>query len=810
VFVIDLILLITLVFFMLFIRCKPLIWTTIFLAVLLLASLFQLLSIWLLIPAWIIFIAAAAFTHLHTLRRHFITRPVVKVFRKVLPPVSETERAAIEAGSVWWEGELFQGRPNWRVLHNYPQPTLTAEEQAFLDNQVETVCQMLNDWDVVRKGDMPVIVWDYLKKERFFGMIIPKIYGGLGFSAYMQSCVVCKLATRSISAGVTTMVPNSLGPAELLLHYGTEEQKSYYLPRLATGEEVPCFALTSSEGGSDAGAMADTGTVCKGTFAGKEIIGVRLNFNKRYITLAPKATLVGLAFKLYDPEQLLGDKKIIGITCALLPHDHPGIEIGLRHYPMYLAFMNGPVRGKDVFIPLDWVIGGQAQLGNGWRMLMECLSAGRGISLPALSTAAGKRNYAITGAYAKIREQFNLSIGKFEGVQETLAKLAGYAYMLESCRTMTAGAVDLVGKPALSSAIAKYHMTEMLRKISDITMDIHAGRGIQAGPRNYLTSMYLSIPIAITVEGANILTRSLMIFGQGAIRCHPYVYEEMQALLDTDFERGLKRFDQLLIGHMGYGMSNFVRALSFGITNAKLIRSPKAGPTSYFYQQLTRMSTALSLIAGLSMLLLGGDLKRRESISARLGDVLSYLYIGSSVLKYYVDNGSKSEEFFYVNWCLKTLLYEIQEAFYGVFDNFPNPIKGKFFRIFIFPWGRCYRKPSDKLGHKLAEHMMTNSELRQRYNKLIWYSTDKNDPTGRVEVAFLKMLEIESPLKKIQKAIQEKLIPKKTNKEARLAAAIKANIITENEAQAIREFEILRADALQVDDFKPEFFEKLN
>jgi alkylation response protein AidB-like acyl-CoA dehydrogenase len=808
VFIVDLLILIAIVGALLFVRCKPIIWTVIMLVVLGLATYFKLASTALLIPSWVVFLVAAVFVHASPLRRILFTKPAMKIFRKVLPPMSETERAALEAGSVWWEGELFRGKPNWNTLHSYPKPKLTDEEQAFLDIQVEKVCSMLDDFQIVQESDMPESVWKYLKEEGFFGMLIPKSFGGLEFSAYMQSCVVSKIATRSVSAAVTTMVPNSLGPAELLLHYGTEEQKNHFLPRLADGREVPCFALTSTEGGSDAGAMPDSGVVCKGMHEGQEVLGIKLNFDKRYITLAPKATLVGLAFKMYDPEHLLGDTEELGITCALLPHDHPGMQIGDRHYPMYLSFLNGPIRGKDVFIPMDWIIGGQAQAGNGWRMLMECLSAGRGISLPALSTAAGKFNYSMLGAYAKLREQFGISIGKFEGVQDEMAKAAGLGYMLEATRCFTAGAVDLVGKPALASAIAKYHMTEMLRKSSDIAMDVHAGRAIQTGPKNYLANIYLSIPVAITVEGANILTRSLMIFGQGAVRCHPYVFNEMQALMDEDHKRGLKTFDNLLIGHMGYGLSNFVRAICFGLTNARLIKAPKSGPTAKYYRHLTRMSTAVSLISGLSMMSLGGELKRKESLSARLGDVLSYLYMASAVLKYYEDNGCTSDDLTHVDWAVRHCLYEMQEAFYGAFRNFPSRVKGRLFRYIIFPLGRTFKCPSDRLGHRLANLMMTDNSVRRRFNETIWSSMDPEDCTGAVEAAFQKMLAVEPLLKAINKGIRSGKISKKLGKQDRISKAVEVGILKEEEANELREFEALRIAALEVDDFKPEFFEK--
>ncbi len=801
VFIIDLVVLIAIAATFIYFRVKPIIWTVAFAVLLLLCSVFALMSWWILVVAWVVFLATAAFVHLGQLRRNLITRAMIKVFRKQLPPMSETERAALEAGEVWWEGELFQGQPNWQKLHQYPKPSFNETEQAFFDKQVNTLAKMIDDYQIVKNGDLPKAVWEFIKKERFFGMLIPRQYGGLEFSAYMQSCVVSKLATRSVSAAVTVMVPNSLGPAELLLHYGTDEQKNYYLPRLATAEEVPCFALTSLEGGSDAGAMPDKGIVCKGMHEGKETLGIRLSFDKRYITLAPVATLVGLAFKLYDPEHLLGDQDELGITCALVPHDHPGMEIGQRHHPMYLSFMNGPIRATDMFIPIDWIIGGQAQAGNGWRMLMECLSAGRGISLPALSGAGAKFLYTQVGAYTKLRKQFGIAIGKFEGIQQELAKLGGFSYMTEACRVMTAGAVDLVGKPALASAIAKYHMTEMMRKMSDIGFDIQAGRAIQGGPRNCLLNLYMSVPIAITVEGANILTRNLIIFGQGAVRCHPFVFNEMQALMDPDLERGLKSFDKLLVGHAGYGLCNFVRAICYGLTKAAIVRSPRKGPLAYYYRQLTRMSTAMSLIAGLSMMLLGGALKRKESISARLGDVLSYLYLASATLKYYEENGKTEDDLLHVRWSLQYCLYEIQEAFYDVFRNFPNRWRGRLFRCVIFPWGRSYKRPGDRLTHQLADMMLTDNAVRKRFYEKIWHSFDAQDPAGRVENAFQALLAIEPLMRKLRQAVKEGVVPRKGELDKKLTAAQQAGVLTAEEVKQIKDCEAYRLDALAVDEF---------
>ena len=522
------------------------------------------------IVPWALLSVVAVLYFADGLRKDKITRPIFKMFKSVLPPMSQTEKEALEAGDVWWDAELFKGNPNWNELLNYKKPELTAEEQSFVDNQVETVCNMVSDWDINFKDkDLPKEAWDYLKNEGFWGLIIPKAYGGKEFSAFAHSTIVCKLSTRSSVLGITTMVPNSLGPAELLLHYGTEEQKNYYLPRLAKGTDIPCFALTGPKAGSDAGAIPDNGIVCKGEFEGKEVIGIRVTWDKRYITLAPVATVLGLAFKMYDPDGLIGDKEDIGITVALIPTSHKGVEIGDRHHPMGQAFMNGPTRGKDVFIPMDWIVGGQDYAGKGWRMLVECLSAGRGISLPSSSAATAKIAYRATGAYSVLREQFKTQIGKFEGVEEALARIAGETYQMEAARIMTAGAVDLGVKPSVVTAIAKYHMTESARSILNDAMDIHGGRGVIMGERNYISTGYMSMPISITVEGANILTRNLMIFGQGAVRCHPFVFREMQAANNESEQQGVDEFDSLFFRHIGYGLSNFIRTLTLGLTAGK-------------------------------------------------------------------------------------------------------------------------------------------------------------------------------------------------------------------------------------------------
>ncbi len=756
---------------------------------------------------WLIFAVVAALYLANDLRMDFVTRKVYDFFRKVLPPMTETEKVALEAGDVWWEADLFRGNPDWDKLHAFPKPELTAEEQSFLDNETETLCRMLDDWEIVnQRKDLPKEVWDYMKEQGFFGLIISKQYGGKEFSALAHSTIVTKIASRSGSAAVTVMVPNSLGPAELLMHYGTTEQKDRYLPTLATGEEIPCFALTAPKAGSDAGAIPDTGVVCMGEHEGEQVLGIRLNFDKRYITLAPVATVVGLAFKLQDPDGLLGDNttRDYGITCALIPADHPGMEIGNRHIPMSMAFMNGPVRGEDVFIPVDWIIGGREYAGQGWRMLMESLAAGRSISLPAIGAATGKVSYRMTGAYARIREQFKTPIGYFQGVEEAMSRIAGYAYQLEACRVMTASAVDLGVKPSVVSAIAKYHMTEMGRQTATDAMDVHGGRGLILGERNYLAYGYMNQPIGITVEGANILTRNLIIFGQGAIRCHPYIFREMQAATNDDFETGLKKFDSLLFRHIGYSLSNFARAFALGLTGARIKRVPVDGPTAVYYRQLSRMSAALAFTSDIAMLILGGELKRKERLSARLGDALSHLYLSSSVLKFYRDSGCREADLPYVDWNLQTSLFEIQKALLEFCENFSNRFVGKFLKRMIFPFGPSYELPSDRLEHKLVAAMMEESELRDRITRYTYINRDPQDATGRVENAFSLVLATVGTRKIIRKAVKAGDIDRSLSPEQRARKAVELELIDNGAATAFIEAEAARLDAIQVDDYTPE------
>ncbi|HEU5281461.1 MAG TPA: acyl-CoA dehydrogenase [Gammaproteobacteria bacterium] len=789
------------IFSVAFFQLSTIAWSAFIGVTLVLLTAYGLLPILLLIIAWPLYLGAAFLANAKHWRQQTIIQPALSTLKQKMPAISDTEREALEAGNTWWEKELFCGRPQWKRLFNMKPPGLTPEEQSFLDNEVETLCNMLNDFDIVnRDRDLPKAVWDYLKEHRFFGLVIPQQFGGHDFSALAHSTIVTKIATRSMSTAVNTMVPNSLGPAELLLHYGTDEQKNHYLPRLARGQDIPCFALTAPEAGSDAGAMPDSGVVCKGVHEGKEIVGIRLNWDKRYITLAPIATLLGLAFKLSDPDQLLSQNKEPGITLCLIPTNHPGVEIGSRHFPLQLAFMNGPTRGKDVFIPLDWIIGGQAMAGQGWRMLMECLSIGRSISLPALATACGKITYRLTGAYARIRRQFNSSISSFEGIEEALGTIAGYTYTLEAARIFTAGAVDLKVKPSIASAIAKYHMTEMARKVVEAAMDIHAGHMIQVGPRNFLANMHLAIPISITVEGANILTRNLIIFGQGAVRCHPYLLKEVELI--TAEKTDINALDKVLMSHIGYFVSNAMRSLFYGITGGRFINT-----TSHVHQikklerQLTRMSAALALLSDTSLILLGGSLKRRERLSARLGDVLSQLYLASAVLKYFNDTKEPLNDIDTVTWSVKQSLYRVQVAMNEVTQNFPQRALGKLLRCLIFPWGAAYRVPNDALNKAIVAPMLSNSPLRDRLTKHCFISENQTELSHRLDLALTMIDGVEASQKKISAGIKNGVIAKHLDYPSRINAALEAALISAEEAHQLSDFEALRQEIIKVNEF---------
>jgi alkylation response protein AidB-like acyl-CoA dehydrogenase len=787
-------------------RVSAIVWAPIIAVTLFFLTTFAGLPMWLSIPAWVILAVAAATFLSSGFREKLFMRKTFALFKKLLPPISQTEQEALDAGDVWWEGDLFRGTPDWDKLMAMPKPTLRPDEQAFIDHQVATLCRMLDDWKIVQEDrDLPEAVWEYIRKEGFFGMAVDKQYGGLGFSALAHSTVVSRIATRSLSAAVNVMVPNSLGPAELIYHYGTDEQKNYYLPRLAKGVDVPCFGLTAAEAGSDAGAIPDTGVICRGMHEGKEVLGMRLNFDKRYITLAPMATIIGVAFKLYDPDHLLGDKTELGITLGLVPASHPNVTADTRHFPMNMAFLNGPVRGKDVFVPLDNIIGGPKMAGHGWRMLMECLSIGRSISLPALSNAVGTVCYRMTGAYARIRKQFKLPIAHFEGVEEALARIAGNTYQLEAARLFTAGAVDQKIKPAVASAIAKYNMTEMSRQVMNDAFDVHAGRAIQMGPRNYLGHGHYATPVSITVEGANILTRNLIIFGQGAMRCHPYIRQEIAAINLADQKQAYAEFDKLLCSHLGYTASNAARTFVYGLTNGRFIKVPAQGKLAWYYRQLSRMSTALALVADIAMMILGGDLKRKERLSARLGDVLSNLYLGSAVLKYFHDEGQKPEDLPYVEWCIQTNLNNIQNAFTEFFENFPNRFLAKLLSFWVFPIDHTYKhRPSDKLDHKIVEPMLTDSGIRQRLGAGCAMVVEPTDPMGRMEIAFQRVLQTQDLERRLQQALRDGKLAKQPTRQALLDAAFAENILSSVDIRQLHEADAAVADAIAVDEFRHE------
>ena len=749
---------------------------------------------------WIVFAVLAVLLNVHPLRRMLITDHLLGWFRKVLPPISETERIAIDAGNTWWDADLFTGRPDWKKLLATPAAKLSDEEQAFIDGPVDEFCKSLDDWHITHDlQDLPPEAWDKIRQHRFFGMIIPKQYGGLGFSALAHSTVVMKIGTRSTSAAVTVMVPNSLGPGELLLHYGTEEQKSHYLPRLARAEEIPCFALTGPYVGSDAGALPDIGIICKGSYQGKETLGFRVSWDKRYITLAPVATVLGVAFKAYDPDHLLGAKEDLGITLALIPTNLPGVEIGTRHNPLNAAFMNGPTRGKDVFIPFDCLIGGTQYIGKGWMMLMNCLSVGRAISLPALGTGAGKHASRVTGAYARVRKQFRVPIGKFEGVEEALARIGGLTYRMEAARRLTAGALDRGEKPSVLSAILKYHCTEGMRQVLGDAMDVHGGRGVMMGPRNYLARGYQAVPVSITVEGANILTRSMIIFGQGAIRAHPYLLKEMEAASSEDHATAAVEFDKALFAHIGFTISNAARSLWFGFTGAWFTPAPVSGPTARYYRQLTRMSAAFTFAADVGLLMLGGEMKRKEKLSARYGDMLSHLYLASATLKQFEEQGRPQADLPLVEWACQDSLYAMQQALEGLLRNFPSRAMRDFMRFVTLPCGRPYAPPSDKLGHKVADLLLSPSDARDRLTRNAFTSTDPQDPVGRMEHALKQTLASEPVEEKLQAGLKKRLTP--ANYLSLVDAAAAKNVLTAEEATLLRDTHAVVRDAIDVDEF---------
>ncbi|MFS2222239.1 acyl-CoA dehydrogenase FadE [Pantoea sp. B65] len=747
---------------------------------------------WLLIPLAIILLP---FNFL-PMRRALFSRSLLHTFQKVMPPMSRTEKEAIDAGTTWWEGDLFRGNPDWQKLHNYPQPRLSEAEQAFIEGPVEEACRMANDFQITHEmADLPPELWAYLKEHRFFAMIIKKEYGGLEFSAYAQAKVLQKLAGVSGILAITVGVPNSLGPGELLQHYGTDEQKDHYLPRLARGQEIPCFALTSPEAGSDAGAIPDSGVVCMGDWQGQQVLGMRLSWNKRYITLAPIATVLGLAFKLSDPDHLLGTTEDLGITCALIPTSTPGVEIGRRHFPLNVPFQNGPTRGENIFVPIDYIIGGPKMAGQGWRMLVECLSVGRGITLPSNSTGSLKSIALAIGAYAHIRRQFRLPIGKMEGIEEPLARIAGNAYVMDAAAALITYGIVLGEKPAVLSAIVKYHCTHRGQRAIVDAMDIAGGKGIMLGSSNFLARAYQGAPIAITVEGANILTRSMIIFGQGAIRCHPYVLDEMAAAQSGD----VNAFDKALFSHIGHVGSNKIRSLWLGLTAGRSSKTPTRDATRRYYQHLNRISANLALLSDVSMAVLGGSLKRRERISARLGDVLSQLFLASAALKRYEDEGRNEADLPLVHWGVQDALNQAELAMDDLLRNFPNRLIAGMLRVVIFPTGRHCRAPSDRLDHKLARILQLPSATRTRLGRGQYLTPGAHNPAGQLEEALQDVMAAEAIHDRLCKQLKKSLSFTRLDKLA--TRGLQEGWIDQQEAEVLTRAEASRLRSINVDDF---------
>lgn len=727
-----------------------------------------------------------------------IRKALLNFIRGKMPPLSRTEKEALESGTVGWEGELLSGRPDWKKLFALNKPQLTEEEQAFLNGPTEELCKMMNDWEMHQAGDMPKEVWDFIKKNGFMGLEISKEFGGKGFSSHAHSEIIMKIASRSVSGGVTVMVPNSLGPAELLGHYGTPEQKNHYLPRLASGTEIPCFALTGPNAGSDATSLPDRGVVCKNE---KGELGLRLNWDKRYITLGPVSTIIGLAFKMEDPDGLLGNKKDIGITIALIPSDTPGVEIGERHRPMDVPFQNGPNKGKDVFIPLSNIIGGPEKAGQGWKMLCECLAVGRSLSLPAQSVAGAKMACYATGSYSRVRRQFNVAIGKLEGIEEALGRMAGKTYMMNAARLATLQMVDQGERPTIPSAILKYHLTESMRSIITDAMDIHGGKAICNGPQNIFANIYKSIPIGITVEGANILTRNLIIFGQGSVRSHPYILKELEALAENDDKKAFKKLRKVMMQHVGNGIKNTMKSFWYGITG-KGGKSPVDDKdTKRYYKEINRLSAALALATDATVATLGGDLKRKERTSARLGDVFSNIYLASCVLWHYEKQGRPKEDLPLLRWACEQTLHEAEKAMDKALANHPKKFVGKLLRPFIFPMGLRTEAPNDKMDSLAADCIREPGVMRDKIAAGLYLPTDHREPLGVLAEAFNKAVQTEPLEKKISTALKKGQIKESSSRKEMLENALTAGIIQKEELDLLRSTDLLRDAVIRVDSF---------
>lgn len=755
-------------------------------------------------PVWLLVIAAviALLFNIKPLRAAIVSKGVMALFEKLqfLPKISETERAAIDAGVVWVEKDLFSGKPDFQKLMSESYPKLTTEEQAFMNGPVDELCRMLNPWKIWKSRELTPEAFEYIKKEKFLGMIIPKEYGGLGFSALAHSEVIMKLSSRSLSTAISVMVPNSLGPAELLVHYGTEEQKKHYLPRLASGQEIPCFGLTEPMAGSDAGSITSSGVVFKGPDGQ---IYIRLNWNKRWITLAAIATVLGLAFKLRDPENLLGLGEELGITCALVPSNLPGVVVGRRHDPLGVPFYNCPTQGKDVVIPLNAVVGGKDGVGKGWRMLTECLAAGRGISLPAQATGGTKLAARVTSAHGVIRRQFGVSIGRFEGIEEPMARIGAATYGLEAMRRYTLGALDRGLKPSVITAIQKYYSTELGRKCINDAMDIMGGAGISMGPRNLLAEIYVATPIGITVEGANIMTRTLIIFGQGALRAHPYAYAEVQALEAKD----LAAFDTAFFGHVGHIVRNTCRSILLSLTRGYIAPAPDTHPkVKIHFRRLMWASATYAILADVAMGALGGQLKLKEKITGRFADILAYMYIGTSILRRFEAEGRREEDLPFVHYNLKHCMAEIQKGFDGLFDNLKVPGLRWFFKGWLGSWSRINSigsQATDGWSHAIASAMLEDGPTRDRLTEGIFYSNKEGEQMHRLENAFSLVTKAEAAEKKVKKAIRDGVLPRK-KLPLLLDEARTKNVISEEEYKLIQQADTVRYDAILVDDFSQE------
>ena len=756
----------------------------------------------------LLYVVTVICLHVPWVRKRFVTAPLYDIFQQQTLTMSNTEREALEAGDPWWEKDLFQGNPNWSKFKKIELSQLTEEEQTFVDNETVELCQKLNSWkiDYIDKK-LPEDVLNYIRSQGFLGLHIAKEYQGKAFSSRANSYINMRVNAQSALAATVVMVCNSLGPGELITHYGTEKQKAYYLPKLADGSELPCFGLTGPLAGSDAANTPDQGIVCHGEWEGEQVLGLRLTFFKRYITLAPIATVIGLAVRVRDPDQLLGDQDDLGMTCCLLPADHPGVEIGRRHWPHGAPWYNGPIRGEDIFIPMDWIIGGQARIGEGWKMLNDCLAIGRAISLPTLGTSQCILSYLTTSAYTGIREQFNTPLAKFEGIQEVLAEIAGLTYLSDATLQLTIAAVDSGLKPSVASAISKCHLTENARIAVNHAVDVHGGRGLQDGPRNYLSPLYDSVPISITVEGANILTRNLIIFGQGSMRCHPYAFREIEIGAIGDRKMAMKALDKVIYAHVGYLLCNTVRAFWRGLTRGRWVKAP-SGPLSSYYRAISRLSSAFAFSAEVSMMFLGGSLKRKERLSARLGDVMSYLYMASATIKYFEHHGSQAVERPLAEWALQYSLFHAQEALHDLYDNFPVRGLGCVMRGLCFPYGPSYSKPSDKLGSQVVDVMEADNALRDRFVNYFGFSED--DEYAKMEKVRRAFIETAPMKKRIREAVKSGAISSLLTYKEQIDAAVLSNYISEEEAQQIHAAEALRWDAIQVDEFDEELTQVVN